>query len=180
MKAVKSFFGVEIQLKKVNYIFLKYFWELISLMIVLDLFFEKHCPLRFRLPKPNPSAAQEDTMSCALASPVRGNVDYTGCRISRRRIWNYSKVFQTYRLFTKLALNPQRLRSQFAIIFLRANLTAFLSSFLSASSGQSSWLQIQRSRVRFPARPDFLRSSVSGTGSTQPHEYNWGATWMEK
>jgi hypothetical protein len=27
-------------------------------------------------------------------------------------------------------------------------------------------------RVRFPALPDFLRSSVSGTGSTQPFEYN--------
>jgi hypothetical protein len=47
-------------------------------------------------------------------------------------------------------------------------------------SGQSSWLQIQRSRVRFPALPDFLRSSGSGTGSTQPREDNWGATWMEK
>jgi hypothetical protein len=34
------------------------------------------------------------------------------------------------------------------------------------STGQSSWLQIQRSRVRFPALPDFLRSSGSGTGST--------------
>jgi hypothetical protein len=48
------------------------------------------------------------------------------------------------------------------------------------SSGQSSWLQIQRSRVRFPAPPDFLRSSGSGTGSTQPREDNWWATWMEK
>jgi hypothetical protein len=37
------------------------------------------------------------------------------------------------------------------------------------SSGQSSWLQIQRSRVRFSPLPDFLRSSWSGTGSTQPH-----------
>jgi hypothetical protein len=27
-------------------------------------------------------------------------------------------------------------------------------------------------RVRFPALPDFLRSSGSGTGSTQPREYN--------
>jgi hypothetical protein len=27
------------------------------------------------------------------------------------------------------------------------------------SSGQSSWLQIQRSRIRFPAPPDLLRSS---------------------
>jgi hypothetical protein len=48
------------------------------------------------------------------------------------------------------------------------------------SSGQSSWLQILRSRLRFPALPDFLRSSGSGTGSTQPREDNWGATWMQK
>ena len=30
--------------------------------------------------------------------------------------------------------------------------------------------EIQRSRVRFPALPDFLSSSGSGTGSTQPRE----------
>jgi hypothetical protein len=41
-------------------------------------------------------------------------------------------------------------------------------------------LQLQRSRVWFPELPDFLRSSGSRTGSTQPHEDNWGATWMEK
>ena len=40
------------------------------------------------------------------------------------------------------------------------------------SSGQSFWLQIERSRVRFPALPDFLSSSGSGTGSTQPREVN--------
>ena len=40
------------------------------------------------------------------------------------------------------------------------------------SSGQSFWLQIQRSRVRFPALPDFLSSSGSGMGSTQPREVN--------
>ena len=40
------------------------------------------------------------------------------------------------------------------------------------SSGQSFWLQIRRSRVRFPALPDFLSSSGSGTGSTQPREFN--------
>ena len=40
------------------------------------------------------------------------------------------------------------------------------------SCGQSFWLQIQRSRVRFPALPDFLSSSGSGTGSTQPREVN--------
>jgi hypothetical protein len=36
--------------------------------------------------------------------------------------------------------------------------------------GSEFWLQIQRSRVRFPAILDFLRSSGSGTGSTQPRE----------
>ena len=38
------------------------------------------------------------------------------------------------------------------------------------SSGQSFCLQIQRSRVRSPALPDFLSSSGSGTGSTLPRE----------
>jgi hypothetical protein len=36
------------------------------------------------------------------------------------------------------------------------------------SSSQSFWLLTQRSRVRFPALSDFLSSSGSGTGSTQP------------
>jgi hypothetical protein len=36
------------------------------------------------------------------------------------------------------------------------------------SSGQSSWLLTQRSRVLFPALPDFLSSSGSEKGSTQP------------
>jgi hypothetical protein len=35
-------------------------------------------------------------------------------------------------------------------------------------------------QVRFPALPHFLRSSGSGTGFTQPREYNWGATWKKK
>jgi hypothetical protein len=35
-------------------------------------------------------------------------------------------------------------------------------------------------RVRFPALPVFLRSSGSGTGSTQPREYKWGAAWKKK
>jgi hypothetical protein len=47
------------------------------------------------------------------------------------------------------------------------------------SSGQSSWLQIQRFRVRFPSLPDFLSSNGSGTGSTQPREDNWEVSWME-
>jgi hypothetical protein len=44
------------------------------------------------------------------------------------------------------------------------------------SSGQSAWLQTW---VRFPALPDFLRSSSSAKGSTQPREDNWEATWKD-
>jgi hypothetical protein len=43
------------------------------------------------------------------------------------------------------------------------------------SSGQSSWLQIRRRG--FDSRHYQKKSSGSGTGSTQPREYNWGATW---
>jgi hypothetical protein len=43
------------------------------------------------------------------------------------------------------------------------------------SNGLSSWLQIQRFRVRFPALPDFQRIIGSGTRSTQSREDNWGA-----
>jgi len=42
------------------------------------------------------------------------------------------------------------------------------------SSGQSFWLQIQRSQVRSPALPDFLSKSGSGTGSNKPREVNLG------
>jgi hypothetical protein len=47
------------------------------------------------------------------------------------------------------------------------------------SSGQSSWLLNQRSRVRFPGLPDFLSTSGSVTGSSQPREDIWGATWKK-
>jgi hypothetical protein len=43
------------------------------------------------------------------------------------------------------------------------------------SSGQSSWLQIQR--PRFNSWHYQKKNSGYATGSTQPREYNWGATW---
>jgi hypothetical protein len=43
------------------------------------------------------------------------------------------------------------------------------------SSGQSSWLQIRR--PGFDSRHYQKKGNGSGTGSAQPREYNWGATW---
>jgi hypothetical protein len=43
------------------------------------------------------------------------------------------------------------------------------------SSGQSSWLQIRR--PGFDSRHYQKKSSGSGTRSSQPRDYNWGATW---
>jgi hypothetical protein len=46
------------------------------------------------------------------------------------------------------------------------------------SSGQSSWLQIRRPGL--DSRHYRKKNSGSGTGSTQPREYNWGATWQKR
>jgi hypothetical protein len=45
-----------------------------------------------------------------------------------------------------------------------------LGNFEFVVLSQISWLLSQRSWVRFPALPDFLISSRSGTGSTHPRE----------
>jgi hypothetical protein len=54
-------------------------------------------------------------------------------------------------------------------VFMEVNIeTTAFSDVL--SSGQSSWLQIRR--PGFDSRHYQEKSSVSGTGSTQPREYN--------
>jgi hypothetical protein len=65
-----------------------------------------------------------------------------------------------------------------AITFIRVGLfqLEFFESTL-WSSGQSFWLQIQMSRARFRALPDFLSSRGSGTVSAQPCEDKWVVTW---
>jgi hypothetical protein len=96
-----------------------------------------------------------------------------------------------------LATRPQSLtspnsgRCSVGIIHLRTKsdlilwLLLFSSAMYSAhgpllwSSCQSSWLLTQRFRVRFSTLPNFLLSSGSGTGSTQPREVKWGVTWKK-
>jgi hypothetical protein len=64
------------------------------------------------------------------------------------------------------------------------NMTRLLFSYLViiilVTASVVYWSEFQATdpevRVRFPELPDFLRSSGFGTGSTQPREYNWGAT----
>ena len=58
----------------------------------------------------------------------------------------------------------------FSMLLINSSLIINLSIYALWSSGQSFWLQIQRSRVRSLTLPDFLNSSGSGTGSTQPRE----------
>jgi hypothetical protein len=73
-----------------------------------------------------------------------------------------------------LSLQPQHL-------LLKASRQLLMGCMGSASPplwsiGQSSCLKTQMSRVRFPAQPDFLCSSRSGTESTQPRGDKGGAT----
>jgi hypothetical protein len=55
-------------------------------------------------------------------------------------------------------------------------ITFLLHIFLTSAASVVYWSEFLATDpevwVRFPALPDFLRSSESGTGSTQPHEYN--------
>jgi hypothetical protein len=71
--------------------------------------------------------------------------------------------------------------SRMVLLVLEKNiLCCRISSFLQSwyfknccrggQSGKSSWLLIQRTWLRFPALPNFLRSRGLGTGFTQPRE----------
>jgi hypothetical protein len=102
-------------------------------------------------------------------SPHFGSSQWRGyiCNFMERKLYNFKHIF------SKILFHNSIRFIKFTRCIIRVRPPLW-------SSGHSSWLQIQRSRVRFPSLPDFLNSSGSGMGSTQPREDNWGATWMEK
>jgi hypothetical protein len=116
--------------------------------------------------------------SCPVASR---QLRYSCYPSDRRQSW----LRRGQRASKKIQHDRERCdyHDNFPLKFQRALFYFSLRTLLSCipplwSSRQSSWLYIQRFRVRFPVLLDFL-SSGSGTGSTQPREDNWGATWKE-
>jgi hypothetical protein len=67
---------------------------------------------------------------------------------------------ETYCVSCQVRTRPQRRSTFFYITYIEESRPPLWSS------DQSFWLQIQRSWVRIPALPDFLRSGRSGTGCT--------------
>jgi len=110
----------------------------------------------------------------------RGWIPGRGKSIFRRVGINYERwLLASWGQFISLSICPSNRTEQLSSEWIKLLNFRRLRPPL-WSSGQSFWLQIQRSRVRFPALPDFLSSCWSGTGSTQPREINWGATWIKK
>jgi hypothetical protein len=116
---------------------------------------------------------------CSSLSLVTGTVQ-TLCSQQTQRWQGWVNLFVIFKFHSKydstepcnIFMSPR---------FLHREYTQFSFCFwlLLWSSGQSTWLQIHRSRVRFQALLHFLRSTGSGTWSTQPLECNWGATWKK-
>jgi hypothetical protein len=58
-------------------------------------------------------------------------------------------------------------------VHIHVHKSPLLDSILSQMTPVHTPTYFSKSRVQFPALPDFLRGSGSGTGSTQPREYSW-------
>jgi hypothetical protein len=106
------------------------------------------------------------------------------------KVWCFSLIHQSLKFMQIISKNPVCASQETHCIYNKdhpVNVGEEIICWLFSgsrlhlwSSCHSFWLQIQRSQVWVLVPPDFLRSRGSGTGSTQPREDNWGATWMKK
>jgi hypothetical protein len=88
------------------------------------------------------------------------------CENSRKQVsttYSYVRKIQIPLLLEQVALDDEIRYVCVCVYHLQAASVVKWSEFLATDP---------EVRVRFPALPDFLRSSWSGTGSTQPREYN--------
>jgi hypothetical protein len=109
--------------------------------------------------------------------------------------WSFTEMYWDFQIWLELDKIKRRfIWSPTSVSISISSISSSSSSLSSSSSSSSSsyfyyyycyyywptlWSSGQRSRVRFPALRDLVRSSGSGTGCTQPRDDNWGATWME-
>jgi hypothetical protein len=88
---------------------------------------------------------------------------------------NLRKYFQGF-----IAAGGQKSRKCWTVKFLKRNICwqMYMGPPLWCN-GESSWLEFQRSQVRFPVLLHLVTSGGYLTGSTQLREDNWRATWMK-
>jgi hypothetical protein len=103
---------------------------------------------------------------------TKKNADRITCRVN-----NKGSVYPTTEQISKRKTVRRKTRFQLCSAIKMSVAGLLTGSVIQWSS--SRW-HTQRFRVRFPALPDFLRSSWSGTGSTPSCKDNWRATGKKK
>jgi hypothetical protein len=102
-------------------------------------------------------------------SPFQEHCPSLGCRPKWRNVYfAYSSLLYLLQLCQARLCNIVNILSENNYL----SFHIFMQIFINSTDPEA--------RVRFPPLPNFLRSSGAGTGSTQPREYKWGATWKKK
>jgi hypothetical protein len=144
---------------------------------------ESHLPIRSRTATPPRKRIRYSVRTCNGISPLGTDSIVTRHGLFRHSLRVFSRSWSGLR-WTVLGSEKQGPASHFKRE--QHELTCLIvNNFLCIlNSVEYTFIEFlttdPETRVRYPALPDFLRSRGSGTGSTQPREYNWRATWKEK